>query len=180
MTVLFVDIRGYTGMTSREAPERLVDTVASFHRWARQEIERHHGLVDKYEGDAVMATFNVTSARLDHALHALQAAIAIRDKATAAGLPVGAGIAVGPAVVGQLTADGHVSTYGEVTNLASRLQGQAAAGEVLLSEEAYRRTRDWLSSQRLTAQGESLSLKGLEHPVTVFRLRSEAAAKTTS
>jgi len=76
-----------------------------------------------------MATFNVTSARLDHALHALQAAIAIRDKATAAGLPVGAAIAVGPAVVGQLTAGGHVSAYGEVTNLASRLQGQAAAGE---------------------------------------------------
>jgi len=170
ISVLFVDIRGYTAMSAREAPDRVVDTVASFHRWARQEIERHHGLVDKYEGDAVMATFNVTSARLDHALHALQAAIAIRDKATAAGLPVGAAIAVGPAVVGQLTAGGHVSAYGEVTNLASRLQGQAAAGEVLLSEEAYRRTRDWLSSQRQIPHEEALPLKGLEHPVTAFRL----------
>ena len=172
VTVLFVDIRGYTTMSAREAPDRLVDTVASLHRWARQEIERHHGLVDKYEGDAVMATFNVTSARLDHALQALQAAIAIRDKATAAGLPVGAGIAVGPAVVGQLTADGHVSTYGEVTNLASRLQGQAAAGEILLSEEAHRRARDWLNQQGLQAAEESVAVKGLPLPVRVFRIRS--------
>ena len=175
VTVLFVDIRGYTSMSAREAPDRVVDTVASLHRWARQEIERHHGLVDKYEGDAVMATFNVTSARLDHALHALQAAMAIRDKASAAGLPVGAGIAVGPAVVGQLTSDGHVSTYGEVTNLASRLQGQAAAGEILLSEEVFRRTRDWLVNQRLSAREEALELKGLD-PVKAFRLASAAPA----
>jgi class 3 adenylate cyclase len=134
--------------------------------------------VDKYEGDAVMATFNVTSPRLDHALHALQAAIAIRDKATAAGLPVGAGIAVGPAVVGQLTSDGHVSTYGEVTNLASRLQGQAAAGEVLVSEEAYRRTHDWLTNQGLSAQEESLTLKGLELPVHAFRIQTRARTRT--
>lgn len=172
VTVLFVDIRGYTSMSAREAPDRVVDTVASLHRWARQEIERHHGLVDKYEGDAVMATFNVTSPRLDHALHALQAAIAIRDKAAAAGLPLGAGIAVGPAVVGQLTSDGHVSTYGEVTNLASRLQGKAAAGEILLSDEAYRRARDWMTDQGLAAQEESLTLKGLEQPVRAFRIQT--------
>jgi len=177
ITVLFVDIRGYTAMTAREAPDRLVDTVASFHRWARQEIERHHGLVDKYEGDAVMATFNVTSARLDHALHALQAAIAIRDKATAAGLPVGAGIAVGPAVVGQLTAGGHVSAYGEVTNLASRLQGQAAAGEVLLSDDAFRRSRDWLTSQAMVPDATTLDLKGFAQPVTAYRLGARARTK---
>ncbi len=180
VTVLFVDIRGYTTMSAKEAPAHLVDTVANLHRWARQEVERHYGLVDRYEGDAVMATFNVTSARLDHALHALQAAVAIRDKAMAAGLPVGAGIAVGPAVVGQLTTDGHVSTYGEVTNLASRLQAQATAGEVLLSDETYRRCRDWLGGQRLTVDEETLTLKGLENPVRVYRLRMGATAKTTS
>ena len=170
VTVLFVDIRGYTAMSAREAPDRMVDTVAGFHRWARQEVERHHGLVDKYEGDAVMAIFNVTGARLDHCLHAVQAAIAIRDKATAAGLPVGAGIAVGPAVVGQLTAGGHVSAYGEVTNLASRLQGKAAAGEVLLSQEAFRRSHDWLTTRGLTAREATLELKGFDVAVKAFRL----------
>jgi class 3 adenylate cyclase len=126
-----------------------------------------------------MATFNVTSARLDHALHALQAAIAIRDKATSAGLPVGAGIAVGPAIVGQLTPDGHVSAYGEVTNLASRLQGQAGAGEILLSEEAHRRSRDWLANQGVSAGEASLALKGLMQPVRAFRIQAAARAKST-
>ncbi len=74
------------------------------------------------------------------ALHALEAAIAIRDRAAYAGLPVGIGIAVGPAIVGQLVAGSNLTAVGETTNLAARLQAQAQAGEILLSQEAYRRT----------------------------------------
>src|SRR5256886_7159489 len=112
VTVMFADVRGYTSMVANQAPADLVDKVASFHRWSRQEVERHHGVVDKFAGDAVMATFNVSGARLDHAVQAVQAAIAIRDKADAAGLPVGIGIAVGSAVVGSLIADAHMSAIG--------------------------------------------------------------------
>jgi class 3 adenylate cyclase len=172
VTVLFLDIRGYTTMSSEQPPERVVDTVASLYRWAGQEVARHHGVVDQHQGDAVMATFNVSGARLDHCLQALQAAIAIRDKAAAAGLPVGAGIAVGPAVVGKLTTASNVSTFGEVTNLASRLQAKAAPGEILLSEEAYRRTRDWLAEEEVPVTKASLELKGFAGSVTVYRLRA--------
>jgi class 3 adenylate cyclase len=72
-----------------------------------------------------------------------------------------------------------VSTYGEVTNLASRLQGQAAAGEILLSEEAHRRSRDWLTNQGQTAHEEFLNLKGLEQPVKAFRIQTAVRAKTS-
>jgi class 3 adenylate cyclase len=171
VTVMFADVRGYTQMAANEAPADLVDKVASLHRWARQEVERHHGVVDKYAGDAVMATFNVSGAKLDHTLQAVQAALAIRDKANAAGLPVGIGIAVGAAVVGSLTADANMSAIGEVTNLASRLQAQAAAGEVMLSEEAFKRTRDWLAEHSMPASQESLTLKGFPKPVSTHRLR---------
>jgi class 3 adenylate cyclase len=170
VTVMFADVRGYTQMAANEAPADLVDKVASFHRWARQEVERHHGVVDKYAGDAVMATFNVSGAKLDHTLQAVQAALAIRDKANAAGLPVGIGIAVGAAVVGSLTADANMSAIGEVTNLASRLQGQAAAGELMLSEEAYKRTREWLAEHSLRSSEESLTVKGFPEPVPAHRL----------
>ena len=180
VTVLFLDIRGYTAMSARESPDRVADTVASLYRWARQEVERHHGLVDRYEGDAVMATFNVTSARLDHAVQALQAAIAIRDKAMAAGLPIGAGIAVGPAVVGKLSAGSQVSTFGEVTNLASRLQAKAAAGEILLSDDAYRRTREWLADHGLAPDLDVIELKGFTAPVTAYRVPAAASAKASS
>jgi adenylate cyclase len=171
---MFIDVRGYTGMASKQAPEELADRIASFHRWSRQEIERRHGLVDKFAGDAVMATFNVSGARVDHCVQALQAAFAIRDKAAATGLPVGTGIAVGAAMVGTLTQGANLSVVGEVTNLASRLQAQAAAGEILLSEEAHRRVQDWLASHELVPHKESIELKGFEKPVPVYRLRSGA------
>jgi class 3 adenylate cyclase len=61
---------------------------------------------------------------------------------------------------------------GETTNLASRLQAQAAAGEVLLSSEAHRRVNDWLRAQGMDATKDRLEVKGLAEPVTAFRLKA--------
>jgi len=97
--------------------------------------------------------------RLDHSLQALQAALAIRDKAAFGGLPVRIGIAVGPAVVGQFSQGSSVTAVGETINLAARLQAQVR--EVQLSEEAYRRARDWLREQELRATEESLTPEGI-------------------
>jgi len=176
VTVVFIDVRGYTALTAREAPERLADQIATLYRWAEEEIRRHQGLVDQYAGDAIMATFNVTGTRLDHPVQALQAALAIRDKAAFAGLPVGIGIAVGPAVVGQFSEGSSVTAVGETINLAARLQAVVREGEVLLSEETYRRTRDWLADQELPAAEESLTLKGFAQPVRAFRLTAHSPA----
>ena len=173
VTVLFVDIRGYTAFAGDAVPESLATRVAAFHRWARAEIEAHGGLVDKFAGDAVMATFNVVSPRLDHAAAAVRAAIGIRDKASAGGFSVGAGIAVGPAVVGALVAGGNVSAIGTPTNLAARLQAQAAGGEVLLSGEAYRRVADWLDEHDVVAARRDLELKGFDGPVEAWGVAAE-------
>jgi class 3 adenylate cyclase len=172
VTVLFLDVRGYTALTAEEAPDRVVDKIASLYRWADQQVQRHHGQVMHRAGDAVVASFNVSGTRLDHTLHALQAAVEIRDKAAYAGLPLGAGIAVGPAVVGQLSEHSDLTVIGETPNLAARLQAQAAAGEILLSKEAFRRVRDWLAEQHLNVEEERLTVKGFAHPITAYRLRS--------
>jgi class 3 adenylate cyclase len=176
VTVVFIDVRGYTALTAREAPARLADQIATLYRWAEEEIRRHQGLVDRYAGDAIMATFNVTGTRLDHPVQALQAALAIRDKAAFAGLPVGIGIAVGPAVVGQFSEGSSVTAVGETINLAARLQAAVREGEVLLSEETYRRTREWLADQELPAAEESLTLKGFPQPVRAYRLAAHSPA----
>jgi len=174
VTVVFIDVRGYTALSAREAPHQLADQITSFYRSAEEEIRRHQGFVARYEGDAVMATFNVTGSRLDHPVQALQAALSIRDKAAFAGLPVGIGIAVGPAVVGQFSPGSSVTAVGETINLAARLQTQVREGEVLLSEEAYRRTRDWLADENLPAREESMTLKGFNQPVRAFRLSAQS------
>jgi len=170
VSVLFADVRGYTAMSGQAAPAEMADRIAFLQRWATQEVARHHGIVDKFAGDAIMATFNVSGQSVDHALSALQAAIAIIDKAALAGLPVGAGISVGPAVVGNLADAANVSVLGEVTNLAARLQAQSGAGEVTLSEEAYRRVREWLLSRDLPPERVELELKGFGSPVVAYRI----------
>src|SRR2546428_5307957 len=105
-------------MTQQQSPEDMVDRLRAFLRWSENEITRHHGLADQYAGDSLMATFNVSSMRLDHTVLAMQAAIEIRDKAAYAGLPVGIGIATGAAVVGEL--GGKLTAVGDTINLASR------------------------------------------------------------
>jgi class 3 adenylate cyclase len=172
VSVLFADVRGFTEMSGRIAPADMLERIGSLQRWASQEVGRHRGSIDKFAGDAIMATFNISGESVDHTLQALKAAIAIIDKAALAGLPVGAGIAVGPAVVGRLADSANVSVLGEVTNLAARLQAQSPAGEVTLSEEAMRRVGGWLEERRLEPEKLELELKGFSAPVIAYRVRS--------
>ena len=85
-------------------PRERAEHLAALHRLAVTEVGRRHGIVDKFAGDAVMATFNATGARLDHTELAAEAALALRDKAALLDIPIGIGIAVGPAVVGRAVA----------------------------------------------------------------------------
>lgn len=165
VTVLFADIRGYTEMSHSMAPAAMADKISSLQRSAAREVARHHGTVDKFAGDAVMATFNVSGASVDHASHALRAAMAMRDRARYMGIALGIGIATGPAIVGRLSKDANLSVLGETTNLASRLQAQAGPNQIVLSEEAWRRLRD-----RVDARQEMLELKGFSQPVPAYRL----------
>ena len=177
VSVLFADVRGYTEMSGAHSPAEMVDRIGSLQRWAGHEVGRHNGIVDKFAGDAVMATFNVSGQSVDHTLHAVQAAIAIIDKAALIDLPVGAGVAVGPAVVGRLAESANVSVLGGVTNLAARLQAQAPAGAVVLSEEAHRRVREWIEGRGSRAERVELTLKGFDQPVAAYLLRTRAGIR---
>jgi class 3 adenylate cyclase len=176
VSVLFADVRGYTEMSGRSTPADMVERIATLQRWASQEVARRRGVVDKFGGDSVMATFNVSGQSVDHTLQALQAATAIIDKASLIGLPVAAGVAVGPAVVGRLAESANLSVLGEVTNLAARLQAQSGPGEVTLSEEAHRRVQDWLEERGTSVERVELKLKGFAQPVVAYRVLASAEA----
>ncbi len=172
VTSMFADVRGYTPIAAARAPEDLADRMTTLHRWAAAEVGKRQGIVDKFAGDAVMATFNVTGARVDHAALALDAALALRDKAALMDLPVGIGIAVGPAVVSRSVDERNVSVLGSTTNLAARLQTAAGGGDILLSDEAFRRVSSWLAERGLTAEPETLELKGFDGAQPAYRLAS--------
>jgi class 3 adenylate cyclase len=170
VTSMFADVRGYTPLAASSVPEELADRMTTLHRWAASEVGKRQGIVDKFAGDAVMATFNATGARVDHAVLALDAALALRDKAALMDLPLGIGIAVGPAVVARSVDERNVSVLGPTTNLAARLQTAAGGGEILLSDEAFRRVTTWLDERGLTAEPEQLDLKGFEGMQPAYRL----------
>jgi class 3 adenylate cyclase len=176
VSVLFADVRGYTELAGQSAPADLADRIATLQRWAAQEVGRRNGVVDKFAGDAIMATFNVSGQSVDHAQQAVRAAIAIIDKAALAGLPVGAGVAVGPAIVGNLSDSANLSVLGETTNLAARLQARSAAGEVTLSEEAHRRVGGWLAAQGMRSERVELELKGFPELVPAYRVAASTVA----
>jgi class 3 adenylate cyclase len=96
----------------------------------------------------------------------------LRDRAALIDLPVGIGIAVGPAVVTRSIDEGNVSVLGAATNLAARLESAAGGGEILLSDEAYHRVAAWLTERGLVAESEELELKGFDGPQRTYRLRA--------
>jgi class 3 adenylate cyclase len=170
VTTLFVDVRGSTGRAEATAPAENAESLATLHRLAVTEVGRRHGIVDKFAGDAVMATFNATGARVDHTELAAEAALALRDKAALLDIPIGIGIAVGPAVVGRAVAGANVSVLGSTTNLAARLQSAAGAGEIVLAKEAHRRLDGWLAERGLPVHQDLLELKGFAEPQPAYRL----------
>lgn len=180
VTSMFVDVRGYTRVAATTPPAQLADRIETLYRWASAEVGRHHGFVDKFAGDAVMATFNATGTRLDHTRDAVESAFAIAGKAAMLGLGVGVGIAVGPAVVGRASTGANVSVLGTTTNLAARLQTAADAGEVVLSEEAHRRVADWLAERGLEGAPAELELKGFDERQRAWRLRAVRSEELAS
>ncbi|HEY2789048.1 MAG TPA: AAA family ATPase [Gaiellales bacterium] len=176
VTSVFADVRGSTPLAAASSPEELADRLTTLHRWAATEVGRRQGIVDKFAGDAVMATFNAAGARVDHTVLALEAALALRDKAALMDLPIGIGIAVGPAVVTRSVAAGNVSVLGQTTNLAARLQAAAAGNEIVLSDEAFRRVAAWLLEHGLAADPELLELKGFAAAQPAYRLRAPLTA----
>jgi len=175
VTSLFADVRGYSELGGSMAPSELAERLAMLYRLARVAIERREGIVDKFAGDAVMATFNARGDRVDHSVDALEAALTLRDKAALIDLPLGIGISVGSGILARGASTDNIAVTGEATNLAARLQAAAGPGEILLSEEAHQRLSSWLEKHDLTATGESLELKGFADPQRVYRVRDETA-----
>ncbi len=178
VTSLFADVRGYSVRAANAAPQDLAEDVAALYRFARATIASQGGIVDKFAGDAVMATFNVSQTSVDHCIRALEAALGLRDKAALSGLDLGIGIAVGPAILGRGASADNIAVTGVSTNLAARLQAAAEPGEILLSDEAHRRVGPWLAERDLETEREELELKGFDGRQPAYRVPAPRLVET--
>jgi class 3 adenylate cyclase/tetratricopeptide (TPR) repeat protein len=147
VSILFVDLVGFTARSDQADPEDVRDALQLYHASAKQRIEQHGGVLEKFIGDAVMAVFGAPVAHGDDAERAVRAGLrvleGIEDLNREHGLDLAARAAVntGDALVSLDAQDGGALATGDVVNTASRLQAAAPPGGLIVGSATYRATR---------------------------------------
>src|ERR687888_924409 len=150
VTVLFCDLVGFTARSDRADPEDVKATLRPFHTRIKREIEAYGGTLDKFIGDAALGVFGSPVAHEDDPERAVRAALAIagaigelNEADPSLNLAVRVGVNTGEAVVayGFGPQIGEAVT-GDVVNTASRLQGVAPVGGIVVGEPTFRATQE--------------------------------------
>ena len=174
-TVLFCDLVGFTSLTETLGPTGVVEVLNGWFSRMTEILERHGGTVIQFQGDALLATFNVPVADPGHAREAVRAALEMRAatgriEARGRTLDCRIGIATGQVVAGAVGASGRLSytVYGDAVNLAARLEtmNRERGTAVLLSGETASQAQDL----PLEPAGET-TVRGQSVPVRVFTMR---------
>ncbi|MGZ8618727.1 MAG: adenylate/guanylate cyclase domain-containing protein [Actinomycetota bacterium] len=178
VTVLFSDIRGFSTIAER-LEARDVAAVVGRHLTAMAEIViEHGGMIDKFQGDAVMAVFGAPEPLGDHAARALRCAIAMQRRQgelnaegwSVVDLPtmgVGIGVNTGSVIAGTIGGAGRLeyTVVGDAVNVASRLQSEAEGGEIVAAASTV------AAAPEVACESIGPRLvKGREEPVEVFRV----------
>jgi adenylate cyclase len=176
VTVLFCDVRGFAKLAHRAQPETIVDLLNILFTEMVAEIFKHHGTLNKYLGDGLMALFGAPVKGEQDAVDAVAAAIgmqkrikAVNAQLTAKNLPnvqLGIGINAGEATVGCIGAEQRLeyTAIGDTVNIAARIEGIAKPGQILVTQNAAEELADRFSlSEPWTAQ-----VKHIDDPVTVY------------
>lgn len=181
ITILFSDIRGFTTLSEKSAPEQVVELLNSYFTLQAGAIFEYEGTLDKYIGDAIMAFWGAPVNQPDHALRAVSAAMEMsarleqfrQQSGLAEGLEIGIGIHSGSAVVGFIGSETKqdYTAIGDTVNLASRIEGQTKGiARILVSEETKRLCEAQASGEcpfSFIDRG-SYAVKGREQAVQLF------------
>ncbi len=173
ISVLFVDLVGFTTRAERLDPEDVRAILTRYHDRTRSEIERFGGTVEKFVGDAVMAVFGAPLAHGDDPERAVRAALAVRDAMQEMNvadptldLKVRLAVNTGEAIVtlGARPSQGEAMVAGDVVNTAARLQVAAPIDGVVVGEQTYVSTRTVIQYEA----AEPVVAKGKAEPVRLW------------
>jgi class 3 adenylate cyclase/tetratricopeptide (TPR) repeat protein len=158
VSILFVDLVGFTAKSDQADPEDVRDALQLYHSSAKQRIEQHGGVLEKFIGDAVMAVFGAPVAHGDDAERAVRAGLKVLEGIEELNLEHGldlaarAAVNTGDALVSLDSAhDRGALATGDVVNTASRLQSAAPPGQLIVGTETYRATRHAIRYAQLPA-----------------------------
>ena len=164
VSVLFVDLVGFTSHAESLDPEDVRAFLTPYYEQVRARLQSFGGRVEKFIGDAVMGVFGAPTAYGDDAERAVRAALAVRDWAEEDGLQIRVAVNTGEAIV-ELAArpdHGEAMVAGDVVNTAARLQSAAPVGAVIVGEETYRATRnvvEYRPAQPVLGKGKSAPIQ---------------------
>jgi len=180
VTALFADLRGFTTFSEGVEPAEIVRMLNRYHGAAVPCILDNGGTIVQFVGDALLALFNAPARQPDHAVRAVRAALAMQDvvEAIAAGEPgwprLRVGANTGPALVGNIGSETlrGFNAMGDAVNVASRLQGLAEPGQVVIGETTLHAVNAGAgahagASLRVEPLGE-VTVKGRHQPVRAF------------
>ena len=186
VTVLFVDVSGFTALSARLDPEEVHQLMNRAFDLMLAEVHRYEGTVNQFLGDGIMALFGAPIAHEDHAQRAVHAALGIRgaleayrdelERERRIGFQVRQGLNTGLVVVGSVGSDLRMdyTAVGDTTNVAARMQQSATPGGVLVAEATYR----LVEAHFHTRPVGPLSLKGKTEPMAAWEVISARGPRT--
>jgi class 3 adenylate cyclase/tetratricopeptide (TPR) repeat protein len=180
ITVLMTDLVDFTAFVERAGEEAAFALVSHVSGLTTAAIHHHRGTVKNFTGDGILALFGTPTALEDGPLRACRAALEIQQRLAAAGDSIEAelgvrprlriGLTTGPVVLGAVDSGEStgVTAHGDIVNLASRLQNEAAPGTVVMSEALLRQVEGMVETQ----SAGLFRLKGKSELQPVYRLIS--------
>jgi class 3 adenylate cyclase len=179
-TILFSDIRNFTGLTEQYRPDKIFSLLNEFLGGVEPLIRANHGRVDKFIGDAVMAVFHDTTSE-HHSLSAVKAAVAMkkfvknlnlkRKKLGLFTINIGIGISTGRVLLGDVGSSRRkdLTVIGDEVNLAARLESASKQGRhsrIIISASTYANVRKEVEVEEMPFT----EIRGKKQAVKIYEL----------
>ena len=177
ITVVFLDLRGFTAFSESAEPEEVMEVLRGYHAEMGKLIFQYGGTLERFAGDGIMIFFNDPVLCPDHTEKAIRMALEMQLRVAELrkgwlkrgyDLDLGIGLAAGYATLGNIGFEGRMDygAIGNVTNLTARLCGEAMGGQILVDRKTLSRIEELVEVE----PRDELVLKGFPRPVAAFNI----------
>jgi adenylate cyclase len=177
ITVVFLDLRGFTAFSDSAEPEEVMDFLRHYHGEMGRLVFKFEGTLERFMGDGIVVIFNDPIPCENHARKAAEMAIEMRDRVKQLraawlkkgyDLDLGVALAAGYATLGTVGFEGRrdYGTVGNLPNLAARMCAEAKGGQILTDQKTMSKLDDFFNAELLM----DVQLKGISRPVTAYNI----------